>query len=336
MFRPSRRFRSVLLAGAFLSTAIVTSVALPAAAACGDPAPSGRIAYTRSAACVDHIWSMNPDGTVQLNLTDGDGTESEPSWSTDGSKIAYTAWDGTNSQLWTMDFDGANRVQITDDPWRHSSPSWSPDGEQIVFVSTQTGPPELVIIDKDGSNPRDLTSFGANVLSPSWSPDGQRVVFASTKDGPVDIYVVGIYAPSIVRLTNSIDPENNPGWSPDGSRIAMSVVDGGGPVSVIVLIDSVDGANPTFLTGNVCIEESHPTWSPDGLMLAYMSMNSGTSEIYTIGADGTGVTRITTSEANMWAGAPSWAPTYSRPVVTTPPVDGDDDTGSSLTPAFAC
>ena len=338
MSRPFRRFRSALLAGAFLSTAVAVSVAVPASGACGDPAPSGRIAYTLSEACVDHIWSMSADGTMQLNLTNGNGTESEPAWSADGSKIAYTAWDGTNSQIWSMDFDGANRVQITNDPWRHSSPSWSPDGERIVFVSTRTGPPELEIIGKDGSDPVNLTSFGANVLSPAWSPDGTRIAFASTQNGPVDIYVIGVDFPSIVRLTNSGDLENDPAWSPDGTRIAMSVIEDSGPSSVIYLIDSADGANRTPLTGNSCVEESHPAWSPDGLRLAYLSMNSGTTEIYTIGADGSGVTRLTTSEVNVWTGSPSWAPAYSRPVVTTPASTVADAgaTGKSLTPAFAC
>ena len=56
---------------------------------------------------------------------------------------------------------------------------------------------------------------------------------------------------------------------------------------------------PAFLNIN-------PSWSPDGRQLVFQSERTGTSQLYVIGADGTGERRLT------WSGAddthPAWSP----------------------------
>ena len=49
-----------------------------------------------------------------------------------------------------------------------------------------------------------------------------------------------------------------------------------------------------------------PSWSPDGERIAFYSDRDGSAEIYVMNADGSGVERLTHTEANE--GAPAWSP----------------------------
>src|SRR5262249_56103267 len=65
-----------------------------------------------------------------------------------------------------------------------------------------------------------------------------------------------------------------------------------------------DGKNPTQLTEG--LDVNTPSWSPDGRLIAFNSVVGGKSDIYTVGADGGIVRRLTndpSAETN-----PSWSP----------------------------
>jgi len=52
----------------------------------------------------------------------------------------------------------------------------------------------------------------------------------------------------------------------------------------------------------------HPGWSPDGSHLVFERVEGGVSHLYKAGADGTGITQLTTSpKSDTW---PSWSPNF--------------------------
>src|SRR3954463_828764 len=69
-----------------LAAVIAALLALPAAAHAAYPGANGKIAFERAG----QIWTINPDGTGETQLTTGPFPSSEPDWSPDGSRIAYT------------------------------------------------------------------------------------------------------------------------------------------------------------------------------------------------------------------------------------------------------
>ena len=69
--------------------AVLAALLLPSSAHATFPGANGKIAFERSG----DIWTMNADGSGQVNLTNTSAPELDPAWSPDGSKIVFK--DGT-------------------------------------------------------------------------------------------------------------------------------------------------------------------------------------------------------------------------------------------------
>jgi hypothetical protein len=81
---------------------------------------------------------------------------------------------------------------------------------------------------------------------------------------------------------------------------------------------NADGSNPIRLTADTRIEHT-PAWSPDGARIAFLSHSSledSTNEIYVMNADGSNVTRLTstgeTTEVNWGEPSFTWSPDGAR------------------------
>lgn len=136
------------------------------------------------------------------------------------------------------------------------------------------------------------------------------LVLAMAPEGAVDASQTDIYSlrpdgSNLTRLTNSapdaagnVQPQGSPALSPDRSRIVYVSVSVAGGVSQSQLKSmNVDGTNARVL-GDTSGATS-PTWSSDGTRIAFSLGNDG---IFLIGADGTGLRRLTDKGAN-----PSWS-----------------------------
>jgi hypothetical protein len=76
------------------------------------PGANGKIAFVRAG----DIWTMNPDGTNQVNLTNDSAAQRSPAWSADGSKLAFTQPDGSSGLQITQPFQYGFDIPCTPDP----------------------------------------------------------------------------------------------------------------------------------------------------------------------------------------------------------------------------
>jgi TolB protein len=98
--------------------------------------------------------------------------------------------------------------------------------------------------------------------------------------------------------------EVDPSWSPDGAWIAYQLRRPGTPLGEIHLIrpDGTGGRRLTSLQ-----RSAQPAWSADSRRVALASRGRGNNfDIYTVGVDGTGLRRITTSPEDEFE--PSFSP----------------------------
>jgi Tol biopolymer transport system component len=182
--------------------------------------------------------------------------------------IAFQSSRDGDYEIYLMNADGSGQVNLTDNPGYDYAPVWSPDGTRIAFTSNRDGNNEIYVMNADGSGLLNLTNNPGYDYAPAWSPDGTRIAFTSNRDGNSEIYVVNTDGSGLHNLTN------NP------------AEDGG-----------VDFVTRVGLS-----------WSPNGAKIAFVSARDGTGEIYVMNADGSGVTRLTST----YAITPVWSPDGAR------------------------
>lgn len=283
---------------------------------------NGKIAFVSGRTGNAEIFTMNPDGSNQTNITNNAANDSLPAWSFDGSKIAFVRGPGGASSamdIYTMNADGSNQVRLTNDgSSRH--PSWSPDGTKIVFATGF----DIYLMNADGTNRFRLPTINYND-DPEFSPDGTRISYLCSR--PFDGIPPGLNDEICVMNadgTNERILSKHPAvewgavWSPDSSKIAF-VSNRTGNSEVYVM--NADGNNQVNLSNNPA-GDSNPTWLPDGTKIAFSSGRDNPG-IYLMNPDGTNQTFFTAS-----IGSPTW-----QRVVPRAPVfdfDGDGKTDASV------
>src|SRR5205085_953169 len=163
---------------------------------------------------VYQVYSMNADGSGQVDLTNTSANDTEPSWSPNGAKIAFASdrdHAGTSS-VYVMNSNGTGQQRLTFSAatFDDRQPSWSRDGAKIAFVSTRDSVTEtwtetddyeipaddgqtfsksrlhinkeIYVMSADGAGQTRLTTDLANDDAPSWSPDGTKIIFRSDRE----------------------------------------------------------------------------------------------------------------------------------------------------------
>lgn len=285
-------------------------------------AKNGKIAFVVGGGGVYNIFTMNPDGSGQSNITNNaTNTLDAPDFAPDGTKIAFTSNRDGNREIYRMDADGSNPLRLTNNAAADKTPYYSPDGASILFVSNRDGNDEIYKMNADGSNPVRLTSNSAADLYPAFSPDAAKIIFVTNRTGGERLFTMNADGSNQQIFSDVAGSYARPSYSPDGHRIifAHGPIQGVPEAKSIWLIDA-DGCCRTQLAsgGNAALD---PTWSPDGYLYAYQCCNQfpkppGTPDTL----NGIYAThRITSSMGHF---APDWQP-LTTPRRTASDFDGD-------------
>ena len=98
------------------------------------PGENGRIAFESARDGNLEIYSMDPDGGNQTNLTDDTAEDTDPVWSPDGTRITFVKAAEGHRNIFVMDADGSDQTNLTpgaDTTGQANAgvqPTWSPDG----------------------------------------------------------------------------------------------------------------------------------------------------------------------------------------------------------------
>lgn len=267
---------------------------------------AGKIVFHRATASgTNTLMVMNADGSALTSL----GVQGlAPDVSPDGRRLAY----GTGLDLRVLDL-GTGRDALLTSGGVNVSPMWSPDGARILFWSDRTGLKQLYVVNADGSGLIRLTSGNGEHHEADWSPDGARIVFRRVGEGDTngDLWLMNADGTGQERLLALAGQQANPQWSPDGTRIAFDsivreVPAGQGPANVDIFVIRADGTDLVRVTTDTTADWA-PSWSPDGTRLAFFRypaaadginiLAGANSDIYAVGADGTGLTPLLTGTA---------------------------------------
>jgi TolB protein len=264
-----------------------------------------KIAYVGTTATGSkEIFVMDYDGANAGALTGYRSRSLTPSWAPDGEKIAFT----TYRQKSVVNIEILSRLDRRSYPFAAvggttTTPAWSPDGSQLAFSSSREGNMEIYIADWNGRNIRRLTVQKSIDLSPTWNPrNGRQIAFVSDRSGTQQIWIMDSDGTNLQQIITEGGDAENPSWSPDGQNIAFAWQKAGSGRFDIYIHDLARGRN-TQLTSNAGDNE-RPSWAPDGKHLVFASTRTGTSQIYTMLANGEKVRQLTKSGRNE---GPAWS-----------------------------
>ena len=230
---------------------------------------------------------------------------------------------GKESEIYAMRPDGSESRQLTQNAVFDDDADWSPDGGRIAFVSAQdstpdapTRRPEIFVMNADGSGMRRLLETAGTARHPRWSPDGRRIAFVRFDADPGGFrpYLMDSDGSNVRLLTASPAENFSPEWSPDGTRL-LFLSNRPPRFWWTMYVISVDGSGERQLASDAACTTnvSGARWSPDGSRIAY-ACDGQFAGIYTIRADGTEPTLVSTSSPGM-AGTdigPVWSPDGRR------------------------
>jgi len=188
--------------------------------------------------------------------------------SPDGTRIAFHLDDGRQLDIYTYEWARDFTTRLTSDPAVDSNPVWSPDGRMIAFSSSRglNQLANLYWVFADGSGePRRLTESDQRQIASSWHPSGKYLAFDQQ---------ISQQQWDLMVLPMEV---SSSGWK------------AGTPTRVLNHVGQRPGA----------------VFSPDGHWLAYMSNESGRSEVFVRPFPGPGVPRqVSTSGGRL----PTWSP----------------------------
>jgi serine/threonine-protein kinase len=204
----------------------------------------GALAYVSGSRVADGyelVW-IDREGRSE-SLLDSERPLFGPRLSPDGSQLAVTIVDGSNLDVWLFDFTRRKLTRrLTTHQGEDFGPVWHPDGHQLALGSE---------VGEDHEN-----------LGP----------------GMAWIRELGSPPEPLTRTPGLYNLEFPSSWSRDGQWLAF-VATRGRPSGDILIFSPSDPGEPTAFLQTLA-DERAPMFSPDGRWMAYVSDDTGQSEIY--------------------------------------------------------
>jgi len=175
-------------------------------------------------------------------------------------------------------------IAAQDDPGLYFFPRFSPLGNQIAYYAPdlQSGKTNVYVWDFASGNRTRLSFNDYYNRTPVWSPDGLRLAYLGGQVGKAIVMLKEMNRleaePKVAELQSGW--LNLTQWTPDGKSLLLDDYWSDPNGQQILLLPLVEHASPQTVIQGAGASVGQAVVSPDGRWLAYLSDETGRSEVY--------------------------------------------------------
>jgi Tol biopolymer transport system component len=184
------------------------------------------------------------------------------------------------SELVWLDRSG-HEISKIGSPGPYGDVELSPDGSRLAYGFADTsGTSDIWVRDLKRDVASRLTFDPRNDIFPVWSPDGRRIMFSSDRGGHFAVFArdangAGTEQPVFSAEDAEVGVTD---WSRDGRRLSLDLLPASRRWDIKLL--PLEGTKQVIDYIVTDASEHGGRFSPDGRYVAYVSNESGTSEVY--------------------------------------------------------
>ena len=297
---------------------------------------TAKIVFTSARGGNYEIYSMNPDGSEQINLTQHHAADLDAVWSPTGEKILFVSNRSRGIRdLYLMDPDGSNVRRVFKRKivhWR-TSPAWSPDGKQVAYQQLDMGgggTSGMYILTLGEQEPEFIRACSF----PAWSPDGTEIACGAANPGVSWIILMDVRTRKHERLLpkKAMLWQRQPSWAATGNKLAFS--GNKHPIPAIldedlhnvwvakyaIFIVNRDGTDLQQLIDEVGPMVKSPELSPNGEEVLYTQEIKERNQIFKVNVRSGVRTQLTHVGMRRFgnSGGAWFDPSYALPVAPQP------------------
>ncbi len=256
-------------------------------------------------------------GNKEISVMDYDGADAHvvthlgtlsisPRVSPDNSRVAFSSLgkDGWSIRMYSLVL--GRMVSFTSPGGTTLSPAWSSDGAKLAFSSSRTGDNEIYTSDASGGGLHRVTAFRGPDVSPVWNPKSNaQIAWVSGRTGLPQIYIMDSDGANVQRMTDG-GYATSPSWSPNGQFLAFAwnrKYGPGAPGGQDIYIMDIASKRWIQLTHESGAND-FPSWSPDGRHIVFQREEGGSTNLWSMLADGTEQQQLTRGGGSSM---PNWS-----------------------------
>ena len=293
-----------------------TTTVIPTATPTGGG--KGRIAFVSNRTGTLQIWSMNVDGSNQIQITSLVNGACQPAFSPDGTRLAVISPCSekrliyNDAQIFIMSSDGSAPFPLPIAAGGDFDPAWSHDSTRLAFSSFRSGNnPHIFLYNFTNSNLEELSDSRYADINPTWNIGDKQLAFSRLEKVAYHIFTMSDKGVTQAQISSNGDINDyQTDWSHDGEFIIFSRSPNDTNIPSLYRLDYKDrgtGAEVHILPANNTIPVIGARLSYDDKWITFESWPDGRNhDVYIMDIQGNNYLRLTNDPGLDFS--PVWVP----------------------------